>query len=115
MQHLIRGMAEVDKSADGAMVPRFVGFPDNRDFFYLMRRGGPAMTMRDALVVARASCCWPARSRQPARFEEQNELLLRQLQEVHGLSDQQMASDPRDLRQLRRASARATRRSSSIR
>ena len=40
VQHLIRGMAEVDKSTDGAIVPRFIGFPDNRDFFYLVRRGG---------------------------------------------------------------------------
>ena len=38
MQHLIRGMEEVDKSTDGQMVPRFIGFPDNRDFFYLVRR-----------------------------------------------------------------------------
>jgi hypothetical protein len=40
VQHLIRGMAEVDKSTDGAIVPRFIGFPDNRDFFYLVRGGG---------------------------------------------------------------------------
>ena len=38
VQHLIRGMDEVDKSMDGALVPRFIGFPDNRDFFYLVRR-----------------------------------------------------------------------------
>lgn len=38
VQHLIRGMEEVDKSAGEQMVPRFLGFPDNRDFFYLMRR-----------------------------------------------------------------------------
>jgi hypothetical protein len=38
VQHLIRGMEEVDKSTDGAMVPRFIGFPDNRDFFYVVRR-----------------------------------------------------------------------------
>jgi hypothetical protein len=40
VQHLIRGMEEVDKSAGERMVPRFIGFPDNRDFFYLMRREG---------------------------------------------------------------------------
>jgi hypothetical protein len=40
VQHLIRGMEEVDKSTDGAIVPRFIGFPDNRDFFYLVRREG---------------------------------------------------------------------------
>ena len=38
VQHLIRGMEEVDKSTNGQMIPRFVGFPDNRDFFYLVRR-----------------------------------------------------------------------------
>ncbi len=38
VQHLIRGMEEVDKSTVDQMVPRFIGFPDNRDFFYLMRR-----------------------------------------------------------------------------
>jgi hypothetical protein len=35
---LIQGMAEVDKKASTGLVPRFLGFPDNRDFFYLMRR-----------------------------------------------------------------------------
>ena len=40
VQHLIRGMEEVDKSTDGKLVPRFIGFPDNRDFFYLVRREG---------------------------------------------------------------------------
>jgi hypothetical protein len=39
VQHLIRGMEEVDKTVDGATIPRFIGFPDNRDFFYLVRRG----------------------------------------------------------------------------
>jgi hypothetical protein len=38
VQHLILGMEEVDKSTDGQMIPRFIGFPDNRDFFYLVRR-----------------------------------------------------------------------------
>ena len=27
-----------DPLLDQQMVPRFIGFPDNRDFFYLMRR-----------------------------------------------------------------------------
>ena len=40
VQHLIRGMEEVDKSTDDQMIPRFIGFPDNRDFFYLIRREG---------------------------------------------------------------------------
>jgi hypothetical protein len=38
VQHLIRGMEEVDKSAGEQMIPRFIGFPDNRDFFYVTRR-----------------------------------------------------------------------------
>jgi len=39
LQHLIPGMSEVDKTdADGGLIPRFIGFPDNRDFFYLTRR-----------------------------------------------------------------------------
>jgi hypothetical protein len=38
-QHLVRGMAEVDlRTRDGSRVPRFVSTPDNRDFFYLIRR-----------------------------------------------------------------------------
>jgi hypothetical protein len=38
VDHLLKGMSEVDKSAAGEVVPRFLGYPDNRDFFYLMRR-----------------------------------------------------------------------------
>lgn len=38
VEHLVAGMAQVDKTVDGQMIPRFVGFPDNRDFFYLTRR-----------------------------------------------------------------------------
>lgn len=38
IDHLIRGMGEVDKPASGQVVPRFLGYPDNRDFFYVMRR-----------------------------------------------------------------------------
>jgi hypothetical protein len=37
VQHLITGMSEVDKEADGQLIPRFIGFPDNRDFFYVLR------------------------------------------------------------------------------
>ena len=40
VEHLIQGMEEVDKDADGELIPRFIGFPDNRDFFYLVRREG---------------------------------------------------------------------------
>jgi len=38
VDHLLKGMSEVDKSAVCEVVPRFLGYPDNRDFFYLMRR-----------------------------------------------------------------------------
>ena len=38
MQHLISGMGEVDQSGPDGPIPRFLGFPDNRDFFYLTRR-----------------------------------------------------------------------------
>jgi hypothetical protein len=38
LDHLVKGMSQVDKSASGQVVPRFLGYPDNRDFFYLMRR-----------------------------------------------------------------------------
>ncbi len=40
VQHLIRGMEVLDKSNKGQVVPRFVGFSDNRDFFYLLRKAG---------------------------------------------------------------------------
>src|SRR4029077_5259249 len=39
VEHLVAGMAEIDKTAGGQMIPRFLGFPDNRDFFTLVRRG----------------------------------------------------------------------------
>jgi len=38
VDHLISGMSQVEKSDSGGCVPRFLGYPDNRDFFYLMRR-----------------------------------------------------------------------------
>jgi hypothetical protein len=41
VQHLIRGMSEVDKLSQGKYVPRFLGYPDNRDFFYLLRKAKP--------------------------------------------------------------------------
>ena len=39
VDHLLKGMSQLDKTVAGQIVPRFLGFPDNRDFFYLMRRG----------------------------------------------------------------------------
>jgi hypothetical protein len=38
VDHLISGMSQVEKSDSGGPVPRFLGYPDNRDFFYVMRR-----------------------------------------------------------------------------
>jgi hypothetical protein len=38
VDHLLKGMSELDKSTGGDVVPRFLGYPDNRDFFYVMRR-----------------------------------------------------------------------------
>ncbi len=39
VEHLIEGMQVVDRAADGELAPRFLAFPDDRDFFYLTRRG----------------------------------------------------------------------------
>ena len=41
IQHLIQGMSQLDTAVDGQYLPRFVAFPDNRDFFYLLRRQAP--------------------------------------------------------------------------
>lgn len=38
VEHLVQGMDEVDRTSLGTLVPRFLGFPDDRDFFYLTRR-----------------------------------------------------------------------------
>ena len=38
VQHLVRGMAALDGRSGDAVLPRFLGQPDNRDFFYLLRR-----------------------------------------------------------------------------
>ena len=41
VQHLIQGMSEVDRSVKGQYIPRFLGYSDNRDFFYLTRKETP--------------------------------------------------------------------------
>jgi len=41
VQHLIQGMSQVDRSVKGQYVPRFLGYSDNRDFFYLLRKESP--------------------------------------------------------------------------
>lgn len=39
VDHLLSGMSVLDKSApSGEVIPRFLGYPDNRDFFYVMRK-----------------------------------------------------------------------------
>jgi hypothetical protein len=38
VEHLIEGMSVLDEATRDQHLPRFVGFPDNRDFFYLLRR-----------------------------------------------------------------------------
>jgi len=41
VQHLIQGMSEVDRSMKGQYIPRFLGYSDDRDFFYLTRKKAP--------------------------------------------------------------------------
>jgi len=38
VQHLIKGMSVLDKTKKQRYIPRFLGYADNRDFFYVMRR-----------------------------------------------------------------------------
>ncbi|HVY92615.1 MAG TPA: hypothetical protein VHA14_07700 [Bryobacteraceae bacterium] len=40
VDHLLNGMSVLEKSASGEVIPRFLGYADNRDFFYVMRREG---------------------------------------------------------------------------
>ena len=40
VQHLVSGMATLDRTVAGALLPRFLGFSDDRDFFYITRRKG---------------------------------------------------------------------------
>ena len=39
VQQLVKGMDVLDKNKLGQVVPRFVGYADNRDFFYVLRKG----------------------------------------------------------------------------
>jgi hypothetical protein len=41
VEHLVREMSVLDKTSEGTTVPRFLGFADNRDFFYMMRKRIP--------------------------------------------------------------------------
>ena len=38
VDHLVKGMSQFEKSTSGRVVPRFLGYSDNRDFFYFMRK-----------------------------------------------------------------------------
>jgi hypothetical protein len=40
VEHLIEGMEQVDRRVGDQFIPRFLSFPDDRDFFYLTRRQG---------------------------------------------------------------------------
>lgn len=40
VEHLVQGMAALDKSSGSSVVPRFLGFADDRDFFYVLAREG---------------------------------------------------------------------------
>ncbi|MEI7446894.1 MAG: hypothetical protein WCK28_18540, partial [Burkholderiales bacterium] len=39
VEHLVRGMAQLDRGAGDDRLPRFVGVPDDRDFFTVLRTG----------------------------------------------------------------------------
>jgi hypothetical protein len=41
VQHLIQKMSEVDMTVKGQYIARFLGYPDDRDFFYLTRKEAP--------------------------------------------------------------------------
>lgn len=38
VDHLLKGMGVLEKTDAGEIVPRFLGYADNRDFFYVMRK-----------------------------------------------------------------------------
>jgi len=38
VEHLVRGMEVLDRSEAGRLLPRFLGYADNRDFFSMLRR-----------------------------------------------------------------------------
>jgi hypothetical protein len=40
VEYLLKGMRVVDELSKGQYVPRFIGYADNRDFFYLLRKEG---------------------------------------------------------------------------
>ncbi|MDP8223798.1 MAG: hypothetical protein P9L99_10600 [Candidatus Lernaella stagnicola] len=40
VEQLVKGMEVLDEKKTGEVLPRFIGYGDNRDFFYVMRREG---------------------------------------------------------------------------
>jgi hypothetical protein len=40
VEHLVTGMNVLDRYAGKQFAPRFLGFPDDRDFFFLIRKEG---------------------------------------------------------------------------
>ncbi len=38
VRHLVRAMANVDRTVNGKLLPRFIAYPDNRDLFYMVRK-----------------------------------------------------------------------------
>jgi hypothetical protein len=38
IQHLVEGMTVLDRGNDKAVIPRFLGMPDDRDFFYVVEK-----------------------------------------------------------------------------
>ena len=93
IEHIIKGMSEVDKSApSGQPLPRFLAYPDNRDFFYVMRRaGGQAMRTLRLIALGFAVYCGLIAVGSNS-LQQLNEILFRQLQSVHKLSDAQMSA-----------------------
>jgi hypothetical protein len=44
IDHLLKGMSQLDHAQAGRVIPRFLGYPDNRDFFYVMHRANHETT-----------------------------------------------------------------------
>jgi hypothetical protein len=38
VEHMLHGMGALDKTVGSTVIPRFLGQPDNRDFFYVMTK-----------------------------------------------------------------------------
>jgi hypothetical protein len=41
VQHLVDGMSVLDQVTGDVLEPRFLGFPDDRDFFYVLDKETP--------------------------------------------------------------------------